>query len=179
MRDEDLARHAFHQVGAYSGPTVFLYNEHANGIRHRKQLDRPRQKRGALDRPRGRPLLTDALYHQLAAQKSHADTRVSEHRNWRSGCPAQSAGLLPLQVAWAILVDGYPVRSREYETKDTKSFRDELRKRPTPELSCPECLNEDILIGEKSADGAKVQRWFDCPDCGYEASSLIVYGAER
>ncbi|WP_226023625.1 hypothetical protein [Halomicrobium salinisoli] len=40
MRNEDLARHAFHQVGAYDGPTVFLYNEYANGIRHREQLDR-------------------------------------------------------------------------------------------------------------------------------------------
>ncbi|ELZ32443.1 hypothetical protein C474_06467 [Halogeometricum pallidum JCM 14848] len=40
MRDEDLARHAFHQVGAYDGPTVFLYNEYANGIRHHEQLDR-------------------------------------------------------------------------------------------------------------------------------------------
>ena len=40
MCDEDLARHAFHQVGAYEGPTVFLYNEYANGIRHREQLDR-------------------------------------------------------------------------------------------------------------------------------------------
>ncbi|EMA27513.1 hypothetical protein [Haloarcula japonica] len=40
MRDEDLARHAFHQVGAYDGPTIFLYNEYANGIRHREQLDR-------------------------------------------------------------------------------------------------------------------------------------------
>ena len=40
MRDEDLARHAFHQVGAYDGPTVFLYTEHASGIRHREQLDR-------------------------------------------------------------------------------------------------------------------------------------------
>ena len=40
MRDEDLARHAFHQVGAYDGPTVFLYNEYANGTRHREQLDR-------------------------------------------------------------------------------------------------------------------------------------------
>jgi hypothetical protein len=40
MRDEDLARHAFHQVGAYRGPTVFLYTEHGTGIRHRGQLDR-------------------------------------------------------------------------------------------------------------------------------------------
>jgi hypothetical protein len=40
MRDEDLARHAFHQVGAYDGPSVFLYDQHATGIRHRGQLDR-------------------------------------------------------------------------------------------------------------------------------------------
>lgn len=40
MRDEDLARHAFHQVGAYDGPSVFLYDQHASGIRHREQLDR-------------------------------------------------------------------------------------------------------------------------------------------
>lgn len=40
MRDEGLARHAFHQVGAYEGPTIALYDEHATGIRHREQLDR-------------------------------------------------------------------------------------------------------------------------------------------
>jgi len=40
MRDEDLVRHAFHQVGAYDGPTIFLYTEHGTGIRHRGQLDR-------------------------------------------------------------------------------------------------------------------------------------------
>lgn len=40
MRDEDLARHAFYQVGAYEGPTIFLYDEHGTGIRHREQLDR-------------------------------------------------------------------------------------------------------------------------------------------
>jgi hypothetical protein len=40
MRDEDLTRHAFHQVGAYDGPSVFLYDQHATGIRHRGQLDR-------------------------------------------------------------------------------------------------------------------------------------------
>ena len=40
MRDEGLARHAFHQVGAYDGPSVFLYDQHATGIRHREQLDR-------------------------------------------------------------------------------------------------------------------------------------------
>jgi len=40
MRDEDLARHAFHQVGAYDGPSVPLYDEHGSGIRHRGQLER-------------------------------------------------------------------------------------------------------------------------------------------
>ncbi len=40
MRDDGLARHAFHQVGAYEGPTIFLYDEHGSGIRHRDQLDR-------------------------------------------------------------------------------------------------------------------------------------------
>jgi predicted RNA-binding Zn-ribbon protein involved in translation (DUF1610 family) len=68
---------------------------------------------------------------------------------------------------------------RGYETKDEKSFRDALRTRPAPELSCPECGNKDVLVGEKSAAGATVQRWFDCPDCGYEAPSRIIYGAER
>jgi len=40
MRDEDLARHAFHQVGAYEGPSIPMYDQHAQGIRHRDQLDR-------------------------------------------------------------------------------------------------------------------------------------------
>ncbi|ADE01888.1 DUF7568 family protein [Haloferax volcanii] len=79
----------------------------------------------------------------------------------------------------AILVDGYPVWSHGYEMKDAKSFRNELRKRPSPELSCPECLHDDIVVGGKSADGAKVQRWFECRNCGYESPSCLVYGAER
>jgi len=40
MRDEELARHAFHQVGAYEGPSIPMYDQHAQGIRHRGQLDR-------------------------------------------------------------------------------------------------------------------------------------------
>lgn len=40
MRDEDLTRHAFHQVGANNGPTICLHTEHATGIRHHEQLDR-------------------------------------------------------------------------------------------------------------------------------------------
>ena len=40
MRDTDLVRHAFHQVGAYDGPSIFVYDEHGCGIRHRGHLDR-------------------------------------------------------------------------------------------------------------------------------------------
>jgi hypothetical protein len=40
MRDKELARHAFYQVGAYRGPTIFLYDEYAGGIRNRTQLER-------------------------------------------------------------------------------------------------------------------------------------------
>ena len=77
------------------------------------------------------------------------------------------------------LVDGYPIWSRGFETKEVTTFRDALQDRPAPELTCPECPNDNVLVGEKSADGAKVQCWFDCPGCGYEAPSRIVYGAER
>ena len=78
-----------------------------------------------------------------------------------------------------ILVKGYPGWSRGFETKEATTFRDALRSRPVPDLTCLECPNDDILVGQKTADGAKVQRWFDCPDCGYEGPSKIVYGAER
>lgn len=79
----------------------------------------------------------------------------------------------------AILVDGYPVWSRGFATKDATSLRDELRKRPLPELPCQECPNDDVVVGQKSADGAKVQRWFECRECGYESRSAVIYGAER
>lgn len=39
MRDEDLVRHACHQLGAYEGPSIFLYEEFGGGIRHRERLD--------------------------------------------------------------------------------------------------------------------------------------------
>ena len=79
----------------------------------------------------------------------------------------------------AILVEGYPMWSRGFATKDTTWLRDELEKRPEPELRCPECPNDEVVVGQKSADGAKVQRWFECQECGYESRSAIIYGSER
>ncbi|POG54145.1 hypothetical protein [Haloferax marisrubri] len=40
MRDKELIRHACYNLGAYRGPSLFLYNEFAEGIRHRDQLGR-------------------------------------------------------------------------------------------------------------------------------------------
>jgi predicted RNA-binding Zn-ribbon protein involved in translation (DUF1610 family) len=79
----------------------------------------------------------------------------------------------------AILVDGYPIWSHGFETKAATTFRDVLRDKPTPELTCSNCLNDDVVVSQKSAAGATVQRWFDCPDCGYESPSKTVYSAER
>ncbi len=39
MRDEDLIRHACHQLGAYEGSSIFLYDEFGGGIRYRDRLD--------------------------------------------------------------------------------------------------------------------------------------------
>ncbi|SEO99461.1 hypothetical protein SAMN04487948_1106 [Halogranum amylolyticum] len=40
MRDKELARHACYNLGAYRGPSLFLYDEYGGAIRHRDQLDR-------------------------------------------------------------------------------------------------------------------------------------------
>ena len=40
MRDQELIRHACYNLGAYRGPSVFLYDEFADGVRHREHLDR-------------------------------------------------------------------------------------------------------------------------------------------
>jgi hypothetical protein len=40
MRDKDLARHAFRQVGASTGLAIALYTEHGAGICDRTQLNR-------------------------------------------------------------------------------------------------------------------------------------------
>ena len=77
------------------------------------------------------------------------------------------------------LVEGYPVWSLGFTTKDATALRDELEKRSQPELRCPECPNDEVVVGQKSADGARIQRWFECRECGYESRSAIVYGPER
>ena len=79
----------------------------------------------------------------------------------------------------AIIVDGYPVWSRGFATKEATSLRDELKKRSQPELRCPECPNDEVVVGQKSADGVKIQRWFECRECGYESRSAIIYGSKR
>lgn len=39
MHNKGLARNACHNLGAYRGPSLFLYDESGSGIRHREQLD--------------------------------------------------------------------------------------------------------------------------------------------
>jgi predicted RNA-binding Zn-ribbon protein involved in translation (DUF1610 family) len=56
---------------------------------------------------------------------------------------------------------------------------EKLKDEPAPTLSCPECPNDDLLFGEKVASDTAVKRWYDCPDCGYEAISKLVYPLER
>lgn len=45
MRNEQSARLPFRRIGSFEGPAVFLYDEVATGIRHRKQLDRLLEER--------------------------------------------------------------------------------------------------------------------------------------
>jgi len=71
------------------------------------------------------------------------------------------------------------VWSRGFATKDATALRDELEKRPQSELRCPECPNDEVVVGQKSADSAKVQRWFEYREWGYESRSALVYGPER
>ncbi|WP_458209871.1 hypothetical protein [Haladaptatus sp. NG-SE-30] len=40
MHDTELARHACYNLGAYRGPSLFLYDAFGGAIRHRGQLDR-------------------------------------------------------------------------------------------------------------------------------------------
>jgi hypothetical protein len=63
----------------------------------------------------------------------------------------------------AVLVEGYPVWSRGFETKEGSSLRDELEKRSQPEPRCPECPNDKVVVGQKGVDGAEIQRWFGVP----------------
>jgi len=40
LMGDELARHGCRTLGAYRGPSVYLYDEHGQGIRHREALDR-------------------------------------------------------------------------------------------------------------------------------------------
>jgi hypothetical protein len=40
MRDVDFVRHSFRQLGAQVGPSIALYDQHAEGIRDRERLER-------------------------------------------------------------------------------------------------------------------------------------------
>ena len=40
LMGDAMARHACRTLGAYRGPSVYLYDEHGQGIRHREALDR-------------------------------------------------------------------------------------------------------------------------------------------
>ncbi|WP_137283743.1 hypothetical protein [Halorussus salinisoli] len=48
MHDKNLARHACHCLGAYSGPSIYLYDEFGDGIRNREHLDHVLNKEGTL-----------------------------------------------------------------------------------------------------------------------------------
>jgi len=65
-----------------------------------------------------------------------------------------------------------------YETKDATAFRDELRERPAPDLSCPECPNEDVRVGESGRRG-ECPAVVRLPRLWVRSPSRIVYGAER
>ena len=40
LMGDEMARHACRNLGAYRGPSVYLYDEYGQGIRHREALDR-------------------------------------------------------------------------------------------------------------------------------------------
>lgn len=78
-----------------------------------------------------------------------------------------------------ILVEGYPIWIGNYDKKKATEFREALKENTAPELTCPECPNSNVLVGDKSASGGAVKRWYDCPDCGYQSPAKYVYPAER
>jgi len=77
-----------------------------------------------------------------------------------------------------LVVDGYPVWSRGTRRKTRRrSVTSSGSVRRTSAVRS--VRTRTFVSAAKAADGANVQRWYDCPDCGYEAPSRIVYGAER
>lgn len=81
----------------------------------------------------------------------------------------------------SIIVSDYPIARRTQfgSKRDAKSWLvEKLRRNPEPELACENCGFTINWAERNAADMAKQQRYFDCPDCGYEAPSEIVYGYE-
>lgn len=114
--------------------------------------------------------------------KPVADGSRLEYRNQKTDARAVFARTPDSHRAkWrgVILVRGYPLISRSFDTKETTSFRDLLRDNPAPELACQSCGSNDLRRGSKPEGRGKKKKWYDCRDCGYEAPSKLVYPAEQ
>jgi len=181
MRDEDLARHAFHQVGAYDGPLCSCTtNTGAAFGTATGWTESSRRARSSGSCPRRRPLLTDAPDHKLATGRAARRHSRIGTRDRRSGgpytehrTPTATSGVAQ-SSSMATQCGREGTRRRTRKRSGTFSATNLL-----PEMSCPECLDGDVVVGGKSADGAKVQRWFECRNCGCRSTLRIVYGAER
>lgn len=123
---------------------------------------------------------------EQSCPESPAGRRRVERLRWRIGIPKRMPELSCIEPRIRLPTSG---EGRSSSTAIRCGRGDSRRRRPPhfgtyfgtgqPPLPCPECPNDDVLVGQKAADGAKIQRWFDCPECGYEGRSKIVYGAER
>jgi len=139
MRDENLSRHAFHQVGAYDGPSVFLYDQHATGIRHRDSwIDSSKRVKTSGSSP---PTSTSNRCPE--SQTGHG--RV-ERRRSRIETPTETGARAVLhrgpdsyRYKWraAILVDGYPVWSRGFERRSRRQSFGTLFETDQPPVELP------------------------------------------
>lgn len=157
----------------------------AVSIHHRRALYRFPRPVGAqierlqASRTRRHRERTHDTTHKLDARKPFTDPDVPEYRNPSARGASPSAEFVPPQVADRDSRRRLPSVVAQVRDEGTTSLRDELEKRPEPELSCPECPTDEVVVGQKSADGAKIQRWFECREYGYGSRSEIVYGPER